>query len=186
MWWGLAEESEQPLPVFCTLANTFRRTRRAHHPTPASGFPSRPARSWVNCQAVRPEREPRVVAHSSAWASISLRGRLEAVVFRVAVDHGEIVVLAAMVEAEPEAEAVGERHFFLDRLARIDRASALVLHHFARHEVAAVRGRVEEDVRRPPLDAAFERRLERLVGRVAGVERQVVAEDDEVEGRLAQ
>jgi hypothetical protein len=31
-----------------------------------SGFPSRPARSWVNCQAVRPEREPRVVAHSSA------------------------------------------------------------------------------------------------------------------------
>jgi drug/metabolite transporter (DMT)-like permease len=35
----------------------------------SSGFPNRPARSWMNCQAVRPEREPRVVAHSSASAS---------------------------------------------------------------------------------------------------------------------
>ena len=33
-----------------------------------------PARSWMNCQAVRPEREPRVVAHSSASASSPSRG----------------------------------------------------------------------------------------------------------------
>lgn len=31
-----------------------------------SAMPSRPAKSWMNCQATRPEREPRVVAHSSA------------------------------------------------------------------------------------------------------------------------
>ena len=40
-----------------------------HSSVASSGFPSRPARSWMNCQAVRPEREPRVVAHSSASAS---------------------------------------------------------------------------------------------------------------------
>ncbi len=33
---------------------------------PASLTPSRPANSCVNCQATRPEREPRVVDHSSA------------------------------------------------------------------------------------------------------------------------
>ena len=63
---------------------------------------------------------------------------------------------------------------------------ALVLHHLARHEVAPVRGRIEEDVRRTAFDAALERCFQRLVGRVAGVERKVVAEDDEPIGRLAQ
>ena len=29
--------------------------------------PRRPARSWMNCQATRPEREPRVTDHSLAW-----------------------------------------------------------------------------------------------------------------------
>ena len=33
-----------------------------------SCLPSRPARSCMNCQATRPERLPRVVAHSSASA----------------------------------------------------------------------------------------------------------------------
>ena len=104
----------------------------------------------------------------------------------VAHDHGEIIVLAAMVEAEPEAEPVGERHLLLDRLARIDGARALVLHHVARHHVPAVRGRIEEDVGGPALDPALERGLERLIGRIAGVERKVVAEDDKAVGRLAQ
>lgn len=34
----------------------------------ATRTPSRPARSWMNCQATRPEREPRVTCHSRAWA----------------------------------------------------------------------------------------------------------------------
>ena len=41
----------------------------------------------------------------------------------VAAHNGEIVMLAAMAEVEPEAEPVGKRHFLLDRLARIDGAS---------------------------------------------------------------
>ena len=47
--------------------------------------------------------------------------------------------------------------------------------------MAAVRRRVEDDVGRAALDAAFERRLQRLVGRVVMVEGQVVAEQDEAE-----
>ena len=38
---------------------------------PASRTPNRPASSCVNCQATRPEREPRVVDHSSASRSSS-------------------------------------------------------------------------------------------------------------------
>ena len=104
----------------------------------------------------------------------------------VAMNHREIVVLTAMVEAEPEAKPVGQRHFLLDRFAGIDSARALVIHHVARHEMAAIRGRIEEHIGRAPFDAAFERRFQRLIGRVAGVERKVVAEDNEPKGRLAQ
>src|SRR3984885_13527486 len=97
--------------------------------------------------------------------------RVEAEVLGVAMDHGEVIVLAAMMEAEPEAEPVGERHFLLDRFARIDGGRALVIHHLTRHEVTAVRGRIEEHVRRAALDAPLERGLQRLVGCVAAVER---------------
>src|SRR5271154_3278456 len=110
--------------------------------------------------------------------------RVEAKMLGVAHDHGEIIVLAAMVEAEPEAKPVGERHLLLDRFARIDGASALVFHHLARHKVAPVRGRIEEDVGRPAFDAALECGFKRLIRGVAGVEREIVAEDDEPVGRL--
>src|SRR5689334_22558228 len=43
----------------------------------------------------------------------------------VALDHGEELVLAAAVEAEPQAEAVGQRDLLLDGLARIDCGRAL-------------------------------------------------------------
>ena len=51
--------------------------------------------------------------------------------------------------------------------------------------MAAIGGGVEDDVGRPSLDAAFERRLQRLVGRVAAVEREIVAKDDEAMRRVA-
>ena len=41
----------------------------------ARGLPSRPARSWMNCQATRPEREPRVIDHSPASALSCSGGR---------------------------------------------------------------------------------------------------------------
>ena len=138
--------------------------------------PSRPARSWTYCQATRPERAPRVCAHSSASRRRRSGAIVEAVVVDVALDHREVVVLRAGVEAEPEAEAVGQRDLLLDRLARVDRGLALVLDHLARHQVAAVRGRVEQHVVGPALDAALEHRLQRLVGGVAEIEAEVVAE----------
>src|SRR6476660_9000760 len=54
----------------------------------------------------------------------------------VAADHGEVFVLAAAVEAEPEAEAIRQRNLLLHSLAGIDRRGALVLHHVARQQMA--------------------------------------------------
>src|SRR5437660_12693148 len=65
---------------------------------------------------------------------------LKAEALGIAEHHRKIIVLAAAMEAEPEAETVGQRHLLLDRLARIDRGRALVLHHVARQEVTAVGG----------------------------------------------
>ena len=42
-------------------------------PPGASPTPSRPARSWTNCQATRPERAPRVMLHSIASACSASR-----------------------------------------------------------------------------------------------------------------
>ena len=51
--------------------------------------------------------------------------------------------------------------------------------------MAPVRGGVKDHVLRPPLDAAFEHRLERFVRGVVGVEGKIVAEHDKVLSRLA-
>ena len=106
---------------------------------------------------------------------------LDLEVFDVTLDHRKEFVLAAAVEAEPQAEPVGQRNFFLNRFARIDRGRALVLDHVARQEMAAVRGRVKDDVLRPAFDAAFKYCFKRFVRGVVGIERKVVAEHDEAE-----
>ena len=90
------------------------------------------------------------------------------------------------MEAEPEAEAVGQRDLFLDRLAGIDRGRALVLDHVARQQMAPVRGRVEHDIVGPALDAAFEHRLQRFVAGVLLVEGEIVAEQEAAAGAAAQ
>gem|GEM_PF-2865725 len=51
------------------IRRRFARLRPGY--APLSRTPSRPASSWVNCQATRPEREPRVVDHSRASRSSS-------------------------------------------------------------------------------------------------------------------
>ena len=155
-------------------------------PQSFSGLPSRPARSWMNCQATRPERLPRVVAHSSASARSVSGSMVEAVIADIAVDHVQIFVLRTFVEAEPQAEAVGQRDLFLDRLGRVDRGRPLIVDHVARQQMPAVRRGVEDDIGRTALDAAFERGLERFVGRVVVVEGQVVAKQDEAVGRCLQ
>ena len=57
-----------------------------------------------------------------------------------------------------------------------------VLAHVLRQQVAPVRGRVDHDVARRTRDRPVERDLERLVAGLAGVEGEVVAEDDEALG----
>ena len=64
----------------------------------------------------------------------------------VAADHGKVLILIAVVEAQPEAEAVRQRDFFFDCLGWIDRRRALVFRHVARHQVAPVGRRIEDDV----------------------------------------
>ena len=70
----------------------------------------------MNCQATRPDRLPRPRVHSSAsWSSVSVRD-LQAVMLGIAAHHVEIIVLAAIVEADPKTEAVRQRDLLLDRL----------------------------------------------------------------------
>jgi len=85
-----------------------------------------------------------------------LLGRhVEAIALGIALDHGVVGLLVAGVEAQPQAEAVGQRDLLLDRLARVDGGRALVLDHVARQQMAPVRGGVEHDIGRPTLDAAL-------------------------------
>src|ERR1700757_4614878 len=99
----------------------------------------------------------------------------------IASHHGEILVLAAAVEAEPKTKTVGQRDLLLDRFARVDRGRALVLDHLARQKMPTVRGGIQDHIVRAALDAAFQHRLERFVGGVVAVEGKVVAEYDEAE-----
>jgi hypothetical protein len=78
----------------------------------------------------------------------------------IAPNHFQIFVLRAFVEAEPQAETVGQRDLFLDGLRWVDRRGSLIVDHVARQEVPAVRSRVEDDVDRPAFDTAFERCLQ--------------------------
>src|SRR3546814_18359610 len=112
----------------------------------------------------------------SSDLGVELRRRqLEAVAPGVAVDHREVGVLVAVVEAEPEAEAVGQADLLLHRLGGMDRGRALVLDNVARHQVAAIGGGVEDAVGGASLDAAFQHRLQRLVAGVLAADAAVVA-----------
>ena len=101
--------------------------------------------------------------------------------------HDRLVgVLVDIVEAEPQPETVGQRHLLLDGFGRVDRGRALVVDHVARHQMASVRRRVEDDIGRAPLDAAFKHRLQRFVAGVLLVEGKIVAEQDTAAFRPAQ
>ncbi len=133
----------------------------------------------MNCQATRPDRLPRDSAQASASARKLASSNAQAVMAGIAAHHLEIIVLAAIVEADPQPEAVRQRELLLDRLAGIDGGRALVVDHLARHQMPPVRGRVEQHIGGPALDAAFEHGLERFVGGVERLEGEVVAEQNE-------
>jgi hypothetical protein len=63
----------------------------------------------------------------------------------------------------------------------LDHHRAAVVARELRHEVPPVRGHVDEDVLGQGVDRPIQRALQHLVARVAGLEGEVVGEDDELE-----
>ena len=104
---------------------------------------------------------------------------LQPVVIGIRPHHAEEGRLVAVVKAQPQAEPIRQRHLFLYGLSGINGGGRLVLDHVARHEVAAVRGCVEQHIVRAPLEATIENGLERLVAGFPDVKAQVIAEHDE-------
>ena len=58
------------------------------------------------CQATRPDRLPRDMAQASASCAQALIFNRQGVMAGVAAHHLQIIVLAAIVEADPQPEAV--------------------------------------------------------------------------------
>src|SRR5690606_12028501 len=69
-----------------------------------------------------------------------LHGDRQVEVVDVTLDHFEEIVLRAGVEADPQAEAVGEGDLVFHHVAGVDGVALLVLHDVAGNEVAAVGG----------------------------------------------
>src|SRR6476469_4716965 len=101
------------------------------------------------------------------------------------VDGREIIVLRERVERDPQPEPFRQRDLFLDGFARMNLLADVlrleVLSEIFRQQVTAVRRRIDDDVRRGACDRAVQHHLQRLVTRLARVERQVVAEHNEAE-----
>jgi hypothetical protein len=104
----------------------------------------------------------------------------------IAVDHRQIVVLMQGWNPSHSPNRSDSETFSSTASGGVDRGRALVLDHVARHQVAAVRGGVEQHILRPALDPAIQHRLQRLVMLVVMAERQVVAEQQEPVRRAAQ
>ena len=63
-----------------------------------------------------------------------VEGRVvEAEVLDVAFDDGEVGFLVAVVETDPQPEAIRERHLFFHRLGRVNGGRALIVDHLAGH-----------------------------------------------------
>ena len=97
----------------------------------------------------------------------------------------QVLRLAERIEADPQAEPLGQRDLLLDHLARMHLAVLGVLVrevflHVLGQQVAPVARGIDEHVVGGLRHRAVEDRLQRLVARLALVEAQVVAEDDEV------
>ncbi len=147
--------------------------RRAGAPRPAS------PRGLLDKLPGHPPRAPAPRHRPFHRRSPQLLGRdRQSIRRRIALDHRKKHLLVAIMEAQPDAEPVGERHLLLHRLPRIDRGRALVVDHLARHQMPPVRGRIQQHIIRPPLDAAVQHRFQRLVIRILLLKREIVAEDD--------
>ena len=121
------------LPPLSTAATKEGRPELTERRAQVSGLPRRPARSWMNCQATRPERDPRVIDHSFASAFSLIGRQIETVTLRIAAHDRLIGVLVDIVKAEPKPEPIRKRYLLFNRLGRVDCRRAFVVDHFARH-----------------------------------------------------
>ena len=101
----------------------------------------------------------------------------------VAADF-QVVVLAEWVEGQPQPEALGERNLLFGGFAGVDVTVSVVfgfevLRHLFRHQVAAVGGRIHQQVVGHAGDRTVEDAFHRLVAGLAGFEGKVVTENDE-------
>ena len=125
--------------------------------------------------------------HQRLGPQRSDRRVVEAEMAQPLADDGQVLGLAERIEADPQAEALGQRDLLLDRLARVQLAVLVVrggqvVLHLLGQQVAPVGRRVHKHVVRRRRDRAVQHRLQRLVAGLALVEAQVVAVDDEALG----
>ena len=141
------------------------------------------AQSRANCQATRPLREPRCSAHCSASSRACVARAATPKCFEPVVDDVEVLVLVERIERTHRPKRSESEIFSstvspgMDLVADVLGLEVLV--HVLRHQVAAVGGRVDQQVLGGRRDRAVEHHLERLVAGLVAVERQVVAEQDE-------
>ena len=95
----------------------------------------------------------------------------------------QVLVLVERIERHPQAEALRQGNLLLHRLAGMDLVADVlgleVLLHVLRHQVAPVRGGVDQQVLGGGRNRAVERHLERDVAVLGAVEGEVVAEHEE-------
>jgi hypothetical protein len=107
------------------------------------------------------------------------------------LDDPEVGGLVEAVEAQHQAEAVGESELLLQRLAQTQLPVGVhsrlgLLGALLGEQMTAVAGGDDADVRRRRLDAAFEGRLQLTVAALACAEGEVVEEQEDLPRNLAQ
>src|SRR5262245_56488050 len=111
-------------------------------------------------------------------------GGLEPGARRVVLHHLEIGVLIERVEADHESEAIGERELLVDGLAHLEVAGGVetdlgVVRDALLDQVPPIARGDDADVLSGGRETALERRLELAIARIARIEREIVAEDQE-------
>lgn len=107
---------------------------------------------------------------------------LESALVGQLLDDVQVLVLVRHREGDFESEAVGQGGNGFERVAHAD-VVALTVGHALADEVAAVGGRVDDEVRRFACQTTLDERLERGEVAVLAAEGQVIEEEDEAERR---
>ena len=103
---------------------------------------------------------------------------------RIAPQHGKVVILARIMEADRQAEAIGKRQIVVHCIARIERIR--LPGDIARQDGATVCGHREAHIGRTRIDTAIEPTAKMPRGNVVvGREAEIVDENEEIALRLS-